>query len=164
LSFDAWCYHPQLPQVRDLADAFPDTTIILNHMGGPVAVGPYRRDEAFSDWENSLRSLAVRENVHVKIGGIGMRWSGFDFIDRPLPPTSDDLANAWRPYVETCIDAFGPHRAMFESNFPPDKGGCSARVLWNTFKRLTASLSSGERAALFAGTASRVYRLQTELA
>jgi len=165
LSFDVWAYHPQLPQVLDLVDAFPDTTVVIDHVGGVVLKGPYagRHDEVFAVWSQSMRALAQRPNVRVKIGGLNSRLHGFDFMDRPLPPTSQELADAWRPCVETCIEAFGPARAMFESNFPPDKCGCSARVLWNAFKRLSTGCSESEKADLFAGTAIRTYRLSMAL-
>jgi L-fuconolactonase len=165
LSFDAWLYHPQLPQLIDLVDAFPDTVVIVDHVGGPVLTGPYaeHHDDAVARWRQSIRELARRPNVMVKIGGLNSRLHGSDFMDRELPPTSEELAQAWRPYVETCIEAFGSRRAMFESNFPVDKCGCSARVLWNTFKRLAAGCSKDERADLFAGTAVRTYRLPDAL-
>jgi hypothetical protein len=99
----------------------------------------------------------------MKIGGLSMRGHGCDFIDRALPPTSLELAEAWRPHVDFCIDTFGPARCMFESNFPPDKCGVSAVVLWNAFKRLAAGCSEDEKADLFAGTAIRAYRLPAEL-
>jgi predicted TIM-barrel fold metal-dependent hydrolase len=166
LSFDAWVYHPQLHQVIALADAFPNTSIVLNHMGGRVAIGPYadRRKEVFKEWSAQVRELARRSNVVVKIGGIGMRLGGFDFHDRELPPTSLNLAEAWRPDFAVCIDAFGPMRAMFESNFPVDKSACTYRVIWNAFKRLAEKFSASEKAALFAETAVRVYRLPATLA
>ncbi|MFT3816526.1 MAG: amidohydrolase family protein [Rubrivivax sp.] len=166
LSFDLWCYHPQLPQAIDLVDAFPDTRIVIDHLGGRAGTGPYaeRKDEVTREWARAIRALAERPNVVIKLGGIGMRLGGFDFIDRDVPPTSEELAQTWKPYVETCIEAFGPGRCMFESNFPPDKAGCSYRVLWNTFKRITAGCSESEKADLFAGTAVRFYRLPAELA
>jgi L-fuconolactonase len=166
LSFDAWAYHPQLAQLVDLVDAYPDTRVIVDHIGGLVATGPYaaRPQEAFEHWRASMRELARRPNVFVKIGGMSMRGHGCTFIDRDLPPSSTELADAWRPHVETCIELFGPARCMFESNFPPDKCGVSARVLWNAFKRLAADYSAGERADLFAGTAVRAYRLPEALA
>ena len=166
LSYDTWCYHPQLSQLLDLADAFPDTTIVINHTGGRLVQGPYasRQDETFHDWKRSMQELGRRPNVFVKLGGLNMRLFGFTFIDRDLPPTSEELAPAWRPIIETCIEAFGPGRAMFESNFSTDKGGVSARVVWNTFKRLTADYSDAEKAELFAGTAIRAYRLPAALA
>jgi L-fuconolactonase len=165
LSFDAWVYHPQLPQLLSLVDAFPDTRIIVDHIGGLVHVGPYagRAEECFREWKASLQELARRPNVFMKIGGLNMRIHGTDFIDRELPPTSQELAVAWKPYVETCIETFGAARCMFESNFPPDKCGVSAVVLWNAFKRLAAACPEGEKADLFAGTAIRVYRLPEAL-
>jgi predicted TIM-barrel fold metal-dependent hydrolase len=165
LTFDAWLYHPQLPELLDLADAFPETDIIVDHVGGVAMKGPYasRHGEVFEEWRQSIQALAQRPNVYVKIGGLNSRLHGFDFMDRALPPTSQELAQAWKPYVETCIEAFGASRAMFESNFPPDKCGCSARVLWNAFKRLSAGCSEAEKSELFAGTAIRVYRLPESL-
>ena len=166
LSFDAWCFHPQLPELLELVDAYPDTRVIINHVGGLAGVGPYRsrRDEAFAQWKGAMQALAQRPNVFVKLGGMGMRLSGFDaFFDRDLPPTSQELAEAWRPAVETCIEAFGAGRAMFESNFPVDKACCSYLVLWNAFKRLAASCSEDEKSELFAGTAIRAYRLPESL-
>lgn len=165
LSFDAWVYHPQLPQLLSLVDAFPDTRIIVDHIGGLAHVGPYasRGNESFRQWQSSLQALAQRPNVFMKIGGMNMRLHGSDFIDRELPPTSQELAEAWKPHVQACIETFGPERCMFESNFPPDKCGVSAVVLWNAFKRLAAGCSESEKADLFAGTAIRVYRLPDAL-
>jgi len=161
LSLDIWAYHTQLAEVAALARHVPGLNIVVDHCGGVIGVGSYagRRDAAFSAWEQAVRPLAALPNVHVKIGGLGMRVVGFGFEDGKLPPTSEQLAGAWRPYVETCIELFGPERCMFESNFPVDKGAVGYRSLWNSFKRLTASLSPPERSALFAGTARRVYKL-----
>ena len=165
LSFDSWCYHTQLPQLIDLIDAFPATRVVVNHVGGRIGEGPYasRQDEVLRDWEASMRALAERTNVFVKIGGLNGRITGSSFIDRDSPPASEELAAAWKPYVETCIELFGAGRAMFESNFPVDKAGCSARTLWNAFKRITAGYSESEKFDLFAGTAIRAYRLPESL-
>ncbi len=159
LTFDAWLFHPQIGELADLARAFPDTTIVLDHCGGPIGLGGYRRDEVFPGWKKSIREIAACPNVNVKLGGLAMRLLGHDFHERPMPPSSEDLATAWRPWIETCIDAFGPDRAMFESNFPPDKGQCGYQVIFNTFKRLAAQYSEAEKTALFSETAARVYRL-----
>jgi predicted TIM-barrel fold metal-dependent hydrolase len=162
LSFDAWMYHTQLGELVDLARAFPETQIVLDHVGGPIGLGRYagKRDEVFAEWSGRIRELAGCPNVHVKLGGLGMRMFGFDLHTRELPPSSEELAAAWRSYIETCVAAFGPERAMFESNFPVDKGSCSYAALWNAFKRITAGCSAAEKAALFRGTATRFYRLE----
>jgi L-fuconolactonase len=161
LSFESWQYHPQLPDAIDLARAFPDTTIILNHVGGVLGVGPYagKRAEILAGWKQDIVELAKCPNVNVKLGGIGMTSFGFDFHERAVPPSSEALAAAWRQYVEPCIEAFGPERCMFESNFPPDKQSCGYTELWNAFKRITAGASAAEKQALYSGTAARVYRL-----
>jgi predicted TIM-barrel fold metal-dependent hydrolase len=162
LSFDAWIFFTQIDELIDLARTYPETSIVLNHGGAPLGIGPYagRREEVFTVWADAIRRLAQCDNVTVKIGGLGMLLLGFGFEAQPEPPDSVDLAAAWRPYVETLIDAFGPGRAMFESNFPVDKQSYSYVAGWNAFKRLTASCSAAERHALFAGTAVRVYRLE----
>jgi predicted TIM-barrel fold metal-dependent hydrolase len=161
LSFDAWLYHTQLDELFDLARAFPDTRIVIDHLGGPIGAAPCegRRAEAFADWRAKLQRLAACPNVHMKLGGLGMRWAGFDFHRRPVPPSSEDLAAAWKPYIETAIELFTPDRCMFESNFPVDNEICSYVTLWNAFKRVTASYAAGERAALFGDTARAFYRL-----
>jgi predicted TIM-barrel fold metal-dependent hydrolase len=161
LSFEAWQYHPQLPDVIALARAFPDTAIILNHVGGPLGVGPYagRNDEVFADWRRHIAELATCPNVTVKLGGLGMRIGPIQHFKQPDPPTSTEVADAWRPWIAACIDSFGAERCMFESNFPVDKASASYAVLWNAFKRLAAGASATEKTALFSGTASRVYRL-----
>lgn len=161
LSFDAWLYHTQLPDLVDLARAFPATQIVLNHVGGAIGLGRYKgkRDEVFADWSARIRELAACPNVHVKLGGLGMKMFGFDVHEGELPPSSEQLAALWRPYVETCITAFGASRAMFESNFPVDKGSYSYGVYWNACKRLAQGASAAEKSDLFCGTASRFYRL-----
>jgi len=161
LSFDAWLYHPQLPDLVELARAFPATPIVLNHVGGLLGIGGYqgRRDEIFGHWRASIRQLAACPNVVAKLGGLGMRQCGFGFHEAAQPPTSMQLAAAWRPYIETCIEAFGTERCMFESNFPVDQLSCSYLVLWNAFKRIAAGCGEHEKANLFSRTASRVYRL-----
>jgi len=161
LSFDAWMYFTQLGELVDLARAFPETPIVLDHVGGPIGIGPYagKRDDVFTEWKNSITELARCPNVHVKLGGLGMRLFGFDVHAGELPPSSEELATLWRPYIETCIEAFGPARSMFESNFPVDKGSGSYQMFWNAFKRIAAGCSADEKTALFSGTASRFYRL-----
>jgi len=161
LSFDAWLYHPQINELTDLARAFPDARIVLNHVGGPIGIGLYaaKRKEVFAAWTASIKALAACPNVCVKVGGLGMRMGGFGFHEKAEPPSSGTLAAAWRPYVETCIEALGPSRCMFESNFPVDKGSYGYPVFWNACKLLAKSASKTEKADLFAGTAARFYRL-----
>src|SRR6516165_2879752 len=162
LTFDAWIFQTQLDDLVDLAQAFPHTTIVLNHCGAPLAIGPYagKREEAFTGGRDRIREVAGLPNTYVKLGGLGMKMIGYTFFDDDMPPSSQDLEKAWRPYIETCITAFGPQRAMFESDFPVDKGTCSYQVLWNAFKRLAAGYSADEKTALFSGAASKAYRLQ----
>ena len=161
LSFDAWLYHTQIGELTDLARAFPQTPIVLNHAGGPLGVGPYRGAQARThrEWKEAMQGLAACPNVHVKLGGLAMAICGFDFHLQPEPPSSELLAASWKPYLHTAIELFGANRCMFESNFPVDKAMCSYVVLWNAFKRIAAGASAGEKAALFHDTAARFYRL-----
>jgi predicted TIM-barrel fold metal-dependent hydrolase len=161
LSFDAWLLEPQLGDVVDLARTFPDTTIILDHVGTPLGIGAYagRREERFEPWRQAMGDLAALPNVFVKLGGLAMPFAGFpSFMSTPAA-SSTQLAAEWRPYVDTCIQAFGPRRCMFESNFPVDLGSCAYDVLWNAFKRLAQDYAADEKTALFNDTARRVYRL-----
>jgi predicted TIM-barrel fold metal-dependent hydrolase len=164
LTFDAWLYHTQIDELTDLARAFPDNRIVLDHVGGPIGIGRFagKREEVFAKWVPSIRALAACPNVYVKLGGLGMRVNGFGFHELSDPPSSETLANAWRPYIETCIEAFGPARSMFESNFPVDKGSYGYAVFWNACKRLVRGASAGEKADLFAGSAARFYRLDLD--
>lgn len=159
LSFDAWIYHPQIAELADLANAFPDTTIILDHIGAPLGVGAYagKRDTVFEDWRFSIAKIAKCPNVVVKLGGLGIPLCGMGWVGKR--PSASELAKATAPYYLFCIEKFGAERCMFESNFPVDKVSYSYVTVWNSFKLMTASLSKAERAALFHDTAARVYRL-----
>jgi predicted TIM-barrel fold metal-dependent hydrolase len=158
--FEAWCYHPQIPDVAVLARACPNVTIVLNHYGGPLGIGPYagRPDEVFTDWRRNAELLAECDNVVVKLGGIHMPRNGFGWDEREEKPGSVEIAEATRRYPLTTIDLFGPERCFFESNFPVDRVSCSYRVLWNAFKRIAEGFSADEKALLFHDSAARVYR------
>jgi predicted TIM-barrel fold metal-dependent hydrolase len=160
LTLDVWCLHTQLAELIELASACPEVQIILDHLGTPPRAASDRRrtTEVASSWRRSLKELARRPNVRLKLGGLGME------LDRPIDGRrgavcSHQLAREWRPYVEAGIEAFGPARCMFESNFPPDRATCSYGALWNAFKLTTAAYSEDEKNMLFSGTAEKVYRL-----
>jgi predicted TIM-barrel fold metal-dependent hydrolase len=161
LAFDAWVYHPQLGEVAELAASFPDTPIVLNHFGSPILGGPNagRAAEAFAEWRAGMTTLALHDNVYVKLGALPVRRSGPARQAGAPPLSSQEIASAWRPFFEVCVEQFGVNRCMFESNFPVQKRWCSYSVLWNACKRLAAGTSAAERSALFSGTAERVYRL-----
>lgn len=166
LTFDAFVLAPQLPDVADLAAAFPDTSIVLDHAGGPIGIGPYRGRlaELFPAWRRDVLAIARHPNVTVKLGGLGSFMNGFPSYNAQPPASSEVLASEWRPYVETCIEAFGAERCMFESNYPVDAGAGAYGTILNAFKRITAACSADEKAAIFAGTAIRIYRLTLPLA
>ena len=161
LIFDAWLYHTQLDDVERLAARFPDQIIVVDHLGSPVCVGaPDAASDAFRQWRASLARLAHHANVRMKIGGFGMRVAGGGWEQRATAPDSKDLATAFQPWVSACVDALGPSRCMFESNFPVDKGSFGYTQLWNAYKRASAGYTPSERAALFHGTAARTYGLE----
>jgi L-fuconolactonase len=161
LVLDAWCYHPQLRDVIDLARAVPRATICMCHVGGVLGYGAYagRKDAIHATWRASMAELAKCPNVSVKIGGMLNRGAALDFRPLAAPPNSEAWAAAWRPYVEPCIELFGAERCNFESNFPVDKMGTGYATLWNAFKRITAGCSTAEKTALYSGTARRLYKL-----
>jgi predicted TIM-barrel fold metal-dependent hydrolase len=161
LTFDAWLFYPQLPDLVSLLHDFPDASVVVDHAGGVLGVDPHTdRAAVFDAWRENMKRVAGCPNVMVKIGGLGMLYAGWDFHLRDRPPSSNDLAVCWRPYVETCIELFGPERCMFESNFPVDKQSCGYGVLWNAFKRITEHFSPSEKLALYSGTAAQAYRMQ----
>jgi predicted TIM-barrel fold metal-dependent hydrolase len=160
LSFDAWSFFPQADDIVGLARAFPDVPIVIDHCGGIVRIRGYEtQPDVYTRWRNSINRLADCPNVVVKLSGLGMRLGGFGFEDGAVPPSSLDLAAAWRPWVMQCIDSFGPERCMWGSNFPVDKSSYAFGIGLNAMKRLIAEASADERDAVFRRTASRVYQL-----
>ncbi len=161
LTYDTWHYHYQNREFVELARAVPETTMVLDHFGTPLGVGPYAAhgESIFEQWRSDITEMAKCENVVVKLGGLAMPDNGFGWHAATRPPTSDEFVAAQARYYRHTIEAFGPQRAMFESNFPVDRMSLSYRVLWNAFKKLTAGFSASERTAMFSGTARRVYRL-----
>ena len=161
-TFDAWLFHPQLPDVAALAGAVPDLTIVLDHLGGPLGIGPYShdRDRVRADWKASMQLVAVHPNVVLKVGGIGMdMYYGTGWATRDEPPSSEEVAAYWGDDVRFCIDTFGPDRCMFESNFPVDRQTLPYPVLWNALQMIAAGYGEAEQEDLFSGTATRIYRL-----
>ncbi len=161
LSYDVWLLAPQLPDLVAAARAVPDLTIICDHVATPLGIGAHagRRDASHADWLANIRALAACPNVVMKLGGLAMAFGGFDeFMADPMASAAQ-LAQSWRPWIEPCIEAFGPDRCMFESNFPVDRGTCDYATLWNAFKLIAAGASEADKTALFSGTAARVYRL-----
>jgi L-fuconolactonase len=161
LSYDAWIYHPQLPELISFAREVQGTTVVLDHLGAPLGIGPYagRREEILSFCREQLVILAAEPNVQLKLGGIGMTLYGNGWHKQVAPPSSEDIARSWGDHIRWCIDIFGPDRVIFESNFPPDRRSCSYRTLWNAFKRIAEPYSAQERASMFHDTAVAVYKL-----
>lgn len=159
LVYDAFQYHPQLLELCSLADAFPDMPIAVNHCGGLLGIGPYACPETFPRWKALVTEVARRPNMVMKLGGLAAVRCGFGFEKRATPPSAEELADIWQPYVETCVEVFGPSRCMFESNFPPDRVGGSYRAIWNALKLTASACSADEKRELFSGTARRVYRI-----
>ena len=164
LSFDAWLLQPQLPELIDLAQAFPEASIVVDHVGGPIAIRRYagRQAEAFANWKRDMTELARFPRVVVKLGGMNMHSTGLDATEKERPPSSEQAAALHRDHILTAIDLFGPERCMFESNFPVDMNAISYVVLWNSFKRISEGFTPAERAQLFSATAQRVYRLKDD--
>ncbi len=162
LSLDCWVYHPQLDEVAEFAQALPDLTIILNHAGVPILGGPYRdrRDEVYQDWKRGMQRVAAHENVFIKLGALPIIRTAGGESERKLPPNSEEVADAWEPWLAACIEAFGPSRSMFESNFPVQKLWASYAVTWNAFKRIAQGASEDEKHQLFSGAAKTAYRLR----
>lgn len=165
LSFDAWVYHPQLADVLELAVAFPNTPLILDHLGGLLGVARYegRPGAALRESLPWLRRLAECPNVSMKLGGVGTAIFGFDFTACAVPPSSQALAEAWKPLMHPVLELFGAHRCMFESNFPVDRSSAGYGVVWNALKRVAADASEGQKQLLFHDNAARLYQIGVEV-
>ena len=163
LSLEGWLFFHQLPELADFARAVPGLTIILNHIGGLLRDGPYanRDEEVLTTWRSGIAAVAQCPNVNIKLGGIGMPRTGFDWHFRDAPIGLEELAESMAPFMTYCIEQFGPNRCMFESNFPVDKASSSYNVMYNAFKRLSKAYSVTERADMFHDTAARVYRINS---
>jgi predicted TIM-barrel fold metal-dependent hydrolase len=161
LTFEAWLLEPQLPELIDLARAFPGARIVLDHVGTPLSIGAYKgkREERFPIWRENIKTLARMPNMHVKLGGLAMPFCGFDSCLSESRAPSTQLAKEWGPYIETCIEAFGPQRSMMESNFPVDELSCDYATLWNALKLIARDATTDEKDELFFGAANRFYRL-----
>jgi len=163
LSFDAWMYHEQLPELAVLANAVPDLTIVLDHLGGPLGVGRYALDTraTHATWSDGLAVAAACPNVVIKVGGLGMdQRFGTGWNEGNRPPSSEEVAAHWRPWVDTAIELFGPSRVMCESNFPVDRQCLTYPVVWNAMQRLIADHTAEERDAMLRNTAAEVYRIE----
>jgi L-fuconolactonase len=162
-TFDAFVLHPQLPELADAARSVGGTEIVLDHLGGPLGVGPFSdRAEVRKVWRSGMAQVASCPNVVLKLGGIGMTLLNPHWAARQEKPDSGEIAAYWSDDIRWCIDNFGPHRCMFESNFPVDRLSVGYNALWNAFQTIAAAYSADEQDALFAGTAARVYRITTE--
>jgi L-fuconolactonase len=164
LTFDTAVFHHQLPEITKLADEFPDTTIVLNHVGQVAGIGmtAEERADAFGEWRGFISDLAQRPNITCKVGGMGQPYFGFGFELRDELPSYLELAQAWRPWAETVIEAFGVDRCMMESNYPADRRSCDFVALWNALKHIVTAASGDEKRALFHDTAARVYNIAAE--
>lgn len=160
-SLEAWLFFSQLTELAAFAKAVPNLTIILNHIGGLLRVGPYaNREDVMDTWRSGISAVAACPNVNVKLGGIGMPRTGFDWHTRTNPIGSEELADSMAPLMNYCIEQFTPQRSMFESNFPVDKVSYSYNILYNAFKLMSKDYSPSERAAMFHDTATRIYRVE----
>ena len=160
-TLEGWLYHPQLPELVAFAKAVPELTIILNHVGGLNRTGPYAAhpEQTMAHWRAGIAAVAECPNVVMKLGGLGMTRTGFDWHTRHKPVGSEELANDMAPILAYCIDKFTPARCMFESNFPVDKVSFSYNVMYNAFKRFSKGFSASERAAMFHDVAACIYRI-----
>mmetsp|Transcript_12354 Transcript_12354/g.14308 ORF Transcript_12354/g.14308 Transcript_12354/m.14308 type:complete len:192 (+) Transcript_12354:609-1184(+) len=163
MTFDAYVWHTQLGELSTLASNFPNVSIVLNHIGQPLGVGPHKgsKEQVMEDWKKGMTELAQNQNVYCKLSGI-MPTLGFGFETRKAPPSSDEIVDVIKPYYEHCINSFGVDRCMFASNFPVDKVSCSYVVVFNAYKKLCNQLgiSEEDKAKLFKNNAAKFYSLE----
>jgi len=163
LTYDTNVYPENLLALKDLALAFPNTTIILDHLGCPTSDQSNQQYEkgSMKMWKPIIKELADScPNVNIKLSGLGMPVFGLGFENHPEPPTSNELAEAWKPFIEHCIDCFGVNRCMFASNFPVDKVSTGYTQLYNAFKIIVQDMPVSDKKKLFHDNAARIYKLE----
>tara|TARA_B100001142_G_scaffold213228_1_gene211339 strand:+ start:1885 stop:2913 length:1029 start_codon:yes stop_codon:yes gene_type:complete len=159
LTFDAWHYHNQISDLSIFAKDYPELTIIHDHFGGPLGVGPYqgKKQEIFKKWKDDISQLSENKNVHSKLGGLAMPVNGWNFHKQDKPATSDQIIEMHYDYYLHAIECFGVDRCMFESNFPVDRRSISYHVLWNAFKKMVSNYSNEDKNKLFFQNAKDIY-------
>ena len=165
LSYDNWSPDfSRLPRLADLANKCPGVTVIVNHLGGRI--DPEASEEEIAAWQRAIDSVAACSNTVMKLGGAQMRvgdWEpAYHMHIADSPWSSDRFLDTLFSRYQYAIEAFGPERCMFESNFPVDKDCISYGTLWNLFKKMAnkLGLSDSEKRAVFSGTAAKAYRLE----
>ena len=161
LTFDAWHYHHQIKDLSNFAISYPELTIVHDHFGGPLGVGPYegKKKEIFQKWKDDISLLSESKNVFAKLGGLAMPVNGWNFHKQDKPASSDQILDMHFEYYQHTINCFGVDRCMFESNFPVDKRSISYHVLWNAFKKMVQDYSAEDKNKLFFKNAKDVYRV-----
>ena len=159
LTFDSWHYHNQISDLSIFAKDYPELTIIHDHFGGPLGVGPYqgKKQEIFKKWKDDISQLSENKNVHSKLGGLAMPVNGWNFHKQDKPATSDQIIEMHYDYYLHAIECFGVDRCMFESNFPVDRRSISYHVLWNAFKKMVSNYSNEDKNKLFFQNAKDIY-------
>ena len=142
LVFDAVAHPGEVAAYLRLLDATPDLVVALEHAGWPDSGD----DDHFAEWRRGLDALAARPGTYCKISGLAMTLHTLD-------------AAVQRRWIEGCIEAFGPDRCMFGSNFPVDRMFGSFADLYSMYEQVTADLPDKDLANLFSATARRVYGL-----
>ena len=131
-----------MEKVNSLAAKFPNIIIVVDHAGSPTE----RSDEYFQNWKRGLAVAAEAENARIKISGLGMGDNNWT-VDRI------------RPYVLQCIEAFGPDRSFFSTNWPVDSLWSTYDAVVDAYTEIIADFSEGERAAMFSKNAEAIYRI-----
>ena len=163
MSFDTWCFQNQLLELADLAETFPDVVMIVDHVGGLITKEGYlgSAEERYAEWLTGLTRLSKLPNVRLKVSGLPMHLAfGHVFAYKKTPPTSAQLAEAWKPYLLKCIELFGANRCMFASNFPVDKLCGSFTLIFNAYKLATKDLTEEQKHYVFYQTAAETYHMQ----
>ncbi len=169
LSFDAWVYSNQLQDVIELAKKFPQTPLVLDHLGTPVGlfgqVGRYTgvthaaRNTIFERWKDDISQLAEQTNSYAKISGLMMPVLGHTFYQRRQRATAAQMIELLSPMIDHAIQSFGVERLIFASNFPMDKVNTSLSQLIDAYVQMIAPYGTSALQAIFSDNAKRFYRL-----
>ena len=147
LPYDLLVRPPQAAAALDVVRALPELTFVLDHLGKPDIAG-YEGAAPEPQWAAWIREIAAEPNVVCKLSGLvtEAHWSTWTIADL-------------RPYADVALEAFGPDRLMFGSDWPVCVLAGTYTEVFAAARQLTDALSTADRAAVFGGTATRIYAL-----
>ncbi|KAF1019636.1 MAG: hypothetical protein GAK29_03848 [Acinetobacter bereziniae] len=169
LSFDAWVYSQQISDVIELAKNFPETSIVLDHLGTPAGLfgkvgqntglSKTARENIFYQWQEDIAELSTRPNVYTKMSGLFMPVLGHQFYKKKQLASKQQIIDLVAPLFLHALESFGTYRVMFASNFPMDRVNTSLVNIIDAFSDIVMQYDENALEKVFHHNAKQFYRL-----